>query len=93
MHLIEITNNNDIDNGNRVFYCHRTDSVYTSHSNGYIRRTTKNSKGRRINYQLNPKFKNTTNQYRLSRVLIDNEEIRIKLIKYHAMIYKNTFNV
>ena len=90
MLLIETTNANDISKGNRVFYCSRTNSKYTSHSNGYIRRTTKNAKGKRINYQLNPKFNNTTNEYHLSRVLIDNEEIRIKLIKYHAMIYKKS---
>ena len=83
MHLIEITNNNDIDNGNRVFYCHRTDSVYTSHSNGYIRRTTINSKGKRINYQLNRK--DTSGR----RIMINDEYDRLVAIQRYVDMFRS----
>lgn len=70
--------------GAKAFYCLNTNATYTSHSNGYIRRTVINSKGIRINYQLNRINRNTG-----KRVMINNEALRLIELQRYSEIYVN----
>jgi len=82
VYLNEITSDSQLKRGNRSFKCNINNVIYTSYSSGYIRRTCINSKGERINYQLNRISKKSG-----KRIMIYNENIRlIELIKF-ANIY------
>lgn len=79
----EITTKAQAARGNRCFMCYRTNARYTSHSNGYIRRTTINSKGKRINYQLNRK--DTSGR----RIMINDEYDRLVAIQRYVDMFRS----
>ena len=67
--LIEITTNRQKKNGTVAVKCLTTGAIYTSHSNGYVRRETINANGKRIQYQLNPVCKFSGNRIMLSSLM------------------------
>lgn len=79
--LTEITSPRQTQNGTRAFLCNRTGAIYTSHSNGYVRRQMKTTKGHSGQYQINA-IKNGI------RIMIPNESDRLSLIEKRAAAYK-----
>ena len=80
----EITTPRQAKNGTRAFLCSRTGAIYTSHSNGYVRRqmhpSTRGSQGHSGQYQINPTAK---------RIMIMEEADRLTLIERRAESYRN----
>ena len=80
----EITTPRQAKNGTRAFLCSRTGAIYTSHSNGYVRRqmhpSTRGSQGHSGQYQINPTTK---------RIMIMEEADRLALIERRAESYRN----
>jgi len=64
--LIDCTSDRQKKNGTVAVKCLTTGAIYTSHANGYVRRETINSNGKRIQYQLNPVCKISGNRIMLS---------------------------
>ena len=80
--LIEITTPRQTKNGTRAFLCNRTSAIYTSHSNGYVRRQIKISHGSHSGqYQINTR-KNGVH------IMLSNESDRLALIELRAASYK-----
>ena len=81
----EITSYYQAKNGTRAFLCSRTGAVYTSHSNGYVRRQiapwTRISKGHSGQYQINVR-KNG------KRLMLSKESDRLALIEIRAENYR-----
>lgn len=95
----EITTPRQEKNGTRAFLCNRTHAIYTSHSNGYVRRSPPHSRRRYgLQYQLNKKevtvlkiskFKGQTYKtVKTKRIMILNETDRLSLIERRAESYK-----
>lgn len=81
----EVTTHRQAKNGTRAFLCKRTGAIYTSHSNGYVRRqihiSSRGSKGSSGQYQINTR-KNGV------RIMLSNESDRLALIESRAVKYK-----
>ena len=77
----EITTPRQTKNGTRAFLCNRTGAIYTSHSNGYVRRQMKTTKGHSGQYQINAR-KNGV------RIMLHNESDRLALIERRAASYR-----
>ena len=87
----EITTPQQRANGTRAFYCTRTEAIYTSHKNGYVRRKTK--KGSQ--YPLNRREEYSTISFASptpftysSYIMIHPEFRRLGLINTRAVSYK-----
>ena len=77
----EITTPRQAQNGTRAFLCNRTGAIYTSHSNGYVRRQIINTRNYSGQYQINTR-KNGV------RIMLSNESDRLALIEKRAEMYK-----
>ena len=93
----EVTTLRQIKNGTRAFHCLRTNSIYTSHSNGYVRRQVNAYTKQRQQYQLNPKksikrsysVNGTTQSYNTTtRIMVMNESDRLDIIERLAEKYQ-----
>jgi len=97
----EITSPRQSKNGTRAFLCNRTGAIYTSHSNGYVRRqmhpSTRRSQGHSGQYQLNPTkvtkhtllISNISHNYTTTkRIMIMEETDRLELIERRAKSYR-----
>ena len=93
----EVTTLRQIKNGTRAFHCLRTNSIYTSHSNGYIRREVNAYTKQRQQYQLNPKksiekfytVNETTLSYKTTkRIMVMDESDRLAIIERLAEKYE-----
>lgn len=87
----EVTTSQQRANGTRAFYCTRTEAIYSSHKNGYVRRLTK--KGSQ--YPLNVRetfdtisFASPISFRRTVYTMIHPEFRRLALIEQRSKSYK-----
>ena len=81
--VMHVTSDRQKKNGTFAVMCLKTGAIYTSHANGYIRRTTINSKGKRINYQLNRKDASGR------RIMINDEYDRLVAIQRYVDMFRS----
>lgn len=86
----EITTPRQVKNGTRAFLCERTGAIYTSHSNGYVRRQIISSiPGHSGQYQINPTAFYSNERKCKVRIMIHNESDRLALIERRAASYRS----
>ena len=88
--VMHVTSDRQKKNGTFAVMCLKTGAIYTSHANGYVRRDTFNSKGKRIQYQLNPVCKISG-----QRIMLDEIDRMIKIldsIDSYILTVKNRMN-
>ena len=88
--VMHVTSDRQKKNGTFAVMCLKTGAIYTSHANGYVRRDTFNSKGKRIQYQLNPVCKISGNRIMLDE--IERMEKIIDAIDSYILTVKNRMN-
>ena len=88
--VMHVTSGRQIKNGTFAVMCLKTGAIYTSHANGYVRRDTFNSKGKRIQYQLNPVCKVTGKRIMLDE--IERFEKIIDAIDSYILTVQNRIN-